>query len=227
MPPHLTSSTPRTAGPPDEPVRPTTIGRPLPGLRRRQPRWILAGILASVLGALGSVLVWTVVADTTTVLRANTTLYRGHVITSQDLTPVSVGRLGGVQAVSTEELAGVVGQQVRIDVAAGSLLAPEALGVPEVSPGTAIVGLRLDEGRVPRLPLEPGTAVLLVEAAPAQGTVPAEAGTGRSFRAEVHRPTEFGSDQVALLVDVTVARRDVEAVARLAAEERLVLVRSE
>ena len=227
MTPHPTTTSHPTASLPDDPLRPTTIGRALPGLRRRQPRWILAGVLASVLGALGSVVVWSTVADTATVLRADTTLYRGHVITAQDLTPVSVGRLGGVQAVSTESLDTVVGQQVRTDVAAGSLLAPEAIGTPGLAEGTAIVGLRLDEGRVPRLPLEPGTAVLLVEAAPAQAAALPEGATGRSFRAEIHRPTEASSDQVALLVDVTVARRDVEAVARLAAEERLVLVRSE
>ena len=207
--------------------RDALAGRPLPMLRRRQPRWIMAGVLASVLGALGSVLVWTSVADTSTVLRVNATLYRGHVLTAQDLTAASVGRLGGIDAVPAGELEAVLGQQLRTDIAAGGVLAREALGRPELADGTAVVGLRLDEGRVPRVPIEPGTSVLLVEAAATQSGTTLTSGTERSFRAEVHRPMEASADQVAMLVDVTVDRRDVEAVARLAAEDRIVLVRSE
>ena len=212
----------------DDPTRTSIAGRPLPTLRRRQPRWILAGVLALTLGALGSVLLWTRVADTSTVLRVNDTMYRGHVITAQDLSPVSVGRLGGVDAVASEEVGAIVGQQVRTDVAGGSLLTRGTIGRPELAPGTAVVGLRLDEGKVPRVLIEPGTPVLLVEAAAAQpsgGTTASQ--TQRSFRAEIHRPMETSSDQVAMLVDVSVARRDAEAVARLAAEDRIVLVRSE
>lgn len=211
----------------DDPTRTSIAGRPLPTLRRRQPRWILAGVLALTLGALGSVLLWTRVADTSTLLRVNDTLYRGHVITAQDLSPVSVGRLDGVDAVASEELGSIVGQQLRTDVAGGSLLSRGVIGRPELAAGTAVVGLRLDEGRVPRVPIEPGTAVLLVEAAPAQPGGTTAPLTQRSFRAEIHRPMEPGSDQVAMLVDVSVARRDAEAVARLAAEDRIVLVRSE
>ncbi len=215
------------APPPEDAIRPTTVGRPLPMLKRRQPRWILAGVLALALGALGSVLVWTRVADTSTVLRLTQTVHRGHVLTAQDLSPVSVGRLGDVATVSSEEIGSVVGQQVRIDVAEGSLLTPQALGRPELAPDTAVVGLRLDEGRVPRVPIEPGTPILLVEAAPAQATGASVDQGQRSFRAEVHGPVEASADQVAVLVDVTVDRRDAEAVARLAADDRVVLVRSE
>ncbi|SDB97091.1 Chaperone for flagella basal body P-ring formation [Raineyella antarctica] len=222
-----TSPLPAPPSLPDAAPRTSTAGAPLPGLRRRQPRWILAGVLALALGALGSVLLWNRVAETTTVLRVNDTLYRGHVITSQDLSPVSVGRLGGVDALLSDDLASVIGQQVRTDVAAGSLLPREAIGRPELEAGTAVVGLRLEEGRVPRVPIEPGTPVLLVEAAAEQPVAGGAAGTARAFRAEVHRPMETSADQVAMLVDVTVARRDVEAVARLAAEDRIVLVRSE
>lgn len=223
----LAPTLPSQAPPADQPVRLAPAGSPLPTLKRRQPRWILAGVLALALGALGSVLLWTRVADTATVLRVDRTLHRGDVLTAQDLSPVSVGQLGDLATVSSEDLDSVLGQQVRTDVVEGSLLSPQALGRPELAAGVAVVGLRLDEGRVPRVSLEPGTTVLLVETAPAQPTgQDAEPGQ-RSFRAEVHRPTEAGSDQVAVLVDVTVDRRDAEAVARLAAEDRIVLVRSE
>lgn len=214
-----------TAAPPG-PTRTKPAGQPLPTFRRRQPRWILAGLLALALGALGSVVLWTRVADTSTVLRVDRTVYRGEVITAQHLSPVSVGHLAGVDAVASEELPAVVGQRARTDLAGGSLLTHGSVGRPESTPDSVVVGLRLEEGRVPRAALEPGTPVLLVETASTQPGATSTPGTRRAFRAEVHRPTEPSADQVALLVDVTLPRGDAEAVARLAAEDRIVLVRS-
>jgi len=43
----------------------------------------------------------------------------------------------------------------------------------------------------------------------------------------VNRPVEAGSDRSALLVDVEIARQDAEELARLAAQDRLVLVRGD
>lgn len=198
------------------------VGRPLSAVRRRRPRWILAGLLAMVIGALGSVVLWTQVADTSSVLRLNRTVYRGEIIRAQDLSPVTVGRLNGLDALPADAVGTVVGQPARTDIAEGSLLTGASVGREDLPTGTAVVGLRLAEGRVPRIPLDPGSSVLLVEAAPEQtGT----AGGNRAFRAEIHRPVETSYDQVAVLVDVAVARRDAEEVARLAAADRIVLVR--
>ncbi len=198
-------------------------GRPLATMRRRRPRWILAGLLATVVGALGSVVLWTQVADTTSVLRLNRTVYRGEIIKAQDLTPITVGRVDGLDALSSDAIGTVVGRPARIDLAEGGLLTGSAVGPEELPAGKAVVGLRLEEGRAPRIPLEPGTSVLLVEAAPDQ-TTSGTAGN-RAFRAEIHRPIETSYDQVAQLVDVSVARRDAEEVARLAAADRIILVR--
>ncbi|WOP19621.1 SAF domain-containing protein [Raineyella sp. LH-20] len=191
-------------------------------MRRRRPRWILAGVLAMVIGALGSVVLWTRVADTSSVLRLNRTVYRGEIIQARDLSPVTVGRLNGLDVVPADAVDTVVGKPARTDIAAGGLLTTASVGPADLPAGTAVVGLRLDEGRVPRIPLEPGSSVVLVEAASDQTGAK---GGARAFRAEIHRPVETSSDQVAVLVDVAVARRDAEEVARLAAADRIVLVR--
>ncbi len=226
-PPLTTTLTAAPAVADDPAPRTTPAGRPLPTLRRRQPRWLLVGILAVTLGALGSVLLWTGVANTSTVLRVNQTLYRGHVITAQDLSPVNVGRLSGVDTVPADELPTLIGQQARTDMPGGSLLTREVIGGAELAPGTSVIGLRLEEGRVPLLRIEPGTSVLLVEVASAQSAGAAGEAPPRSFRAQVDRAMQASADQVATLVDVSVDRGDAEAVAQLAAEDRLVLVRSE
>lgn len=208
---------------PGDGVRPPgPAGRPLSAIRRRRPRWILAGALAMVIGALGSVVLWTQIADTSSVLRLNRTVYRGEIIQAQDLSPVTVGRLNGLDLVSADAVGTVVGKPARTDIAEGGLLTTASVGAVDLPEDTAVVGLRLDEGRVPRIPLDPGASVLLVEAAPDRTDA---AGGTRAFRAEIHRPVETSSDQVAVLVDVAVARRDAEEVARLAAADRIVLVR--
>ncbi|WP_194793296.1 SAF domain-containing protein [Raineyella fluvialis] len=191
-------------------------------MRRRQPRWILAGVLAMVIGALGSVALWTQLADTSSVLRLNRTVYRGDVIRAQDLSPVTVGRLNGLDVVPADAMGTVVGKPARTDIAEGGLLTRASVGREDLPAGRAIVGLRLPEGRVPRIPLEPGTPVLLVEATPDQSGA---AAATRAFRAEINRAVESSYDQVATLVDVSVARRDAEDVARLAAAGRIILVR--
>lgn len=199
-----------------------SAGRPLAAMRRRRPRWILAGVLAMVIGALGSVVLWTRVADTTSVLRLNRTVYRGEIVRAQDLTPITVGRLDGLDALPSDAIGTVVGRPARIDLAEGGLLTSAAVGPEELPAGKAVVGLRLEEGRAPQIPLEPGTSVLLVEAAADRAA--SGAGTNRAFRAEIHRPVGTSYDQVARLIDVSVARRDAEEIARLAAADRIILV---
>ncbi len=201
-------------------------GAPLPTLRRRRPMWIVAGMLAACLGALGAVLLWSRATDSATVLQVNRTLYRGEVISAADLSQVSVGDLGGVPAIASDAMAEVVGQQARTDLPSGSLVTPDGIGRPTLPTGRAVLGLRLAEGRAPREELPPGTLVLLV-AVDASGAGTADDASAPAYRGVVNRPVEAGSDRSALLVDVEIARQDAEELARLAAQDRLVLVRGD
>lgn len=213
---------PRAPGPPRPPDL-SALQRSSQLRARRSPRWIAAGVLAICLGALGAVLLWDGAVTSQQVLRVNSAVARGEVIEAGDLGPVTIGSLPGVSVVVAEELAPLVGQHALVDLPAGSLVPAGGIGAPVVAEGTARMGLALPAGRLPSGTLVPGEALLLIP-------VPAPDDTSREARQPVVRGTlvsapAVGPDGVSTLVDVTVAVEDAEAVARLAATDRLVLAR--
>lgn len=189
---------------------------------RRSPLWLMVGVLAVCLGGLGSAFLIQSVAAEQPVLRVNRTLYRGEAIAAGDLSVVSVGRGLDVRSVPGERLNDVVGQVVLTDVPSGSLLVEDSFGPSGLSAGLARVGLRLAPGRFPAADALPGTAVLVValpvsatlaDAEPLPASVPATL-----VGAPVSQPD--GS----YTLDLTVAAASAEAVARLAAADRVSLV---
>lgn len=197
-----------------------------PRLRlRRNPMWLLAGILAVVLGGLASAYLYTSVASTEEVLRATRTIHRGEPIVAGDLTVVSVGSNAGVSTVPAEQLGSVVGQRAVLDIADGSLLASGTYGEGALELGMARVGVRLEAGRYPT-GLTAGTSVLVValpdatasgagagEAAPLPASVPATL---------VGPPTV--QDDGAVVIDLTLSATQAESVSRLASAGRVSLV---
>lgn len=187
---------------------------------RRNLRWILIGVLAICLGALGSAMLYTSVSDATTVLKVNRTIYRGEVIRPSDLGPVSLGTHLGIDTVPAEQASALVGRTALTDIPAGSLLAPGSIGQPEVAAGYSRLGLKLNPGQVPVSLLPAGTPVLLVP------TTAANDGkeSGASIRATVSVAPQTLADGSTSL-EVTVADRDSDQVARLAAAGRIVVVK--
>ncbi|MDN5570847.1 MAG: SAF domain-containing protein [Propionibacteriaceae bacterium] len=196
-----------------------------PRLRlRRNPMWLLAGILAVVLGGLASAYLYTSVAATDEVLRATRTIHRGESITAGDLTVVSVGSGSGVSTVPGERLASVVGQRAVLDIADGSLLAAGTYGDGALPAGMARVGVRLEAGRYPT-GLTAGTTVLVVALPETNATSPdaATAQLPASVPATLTGPPTT-TDDGAVVIDLTLGTGQSEIVTRLAAANRVSLV---
>ncbi len=190
---------------------------------RRNPRWLLAGILAVCLGGLGSAFLFMSLAATQPVVKVNRTIYRGEVIQATDLSVVQIGRGEDLRVVSGARASELVGQAAVVDLPDGSLVVEGTTGRPEVPTAYTRVGLRLAPGRLPVTTLPSGSKVLIV-ALPA----PAAAGKAEPLESSVGATT-VGTPTLAAdgstLVDVTVPAGRAEAIARLAASDRIVLVR--
>lgn len=191
---------------------------------RRNPRWIVLGVLTTCLGILGAWFLYAQLAQSQSVVVVASTLHRGAEITRADLTTTTIGSTPGIATVPADELEQLVGQRVLLDVTAGSLLPPTAIGDRTVpATGTSVVGLRLPEGRAPAGLLVAGGKVRVVEV-PASGAT--EDATPADFVVDaLVVDSAPGADGLSLQVNVQVESRQAATVARLAAQERIVLIK--
>ena len=187
---------------------------------RRNLRWVAAGVLAVCLGGLGAALLYANLSSAQTVITVKRTVYRDQVITAAVLGVTSAVPAAGVETVPSGRIDDAVGRTALYDLAEGSLLSPRAYGEAPVEVGSARLGLRLAAGRIPSAPMPPGTRVLLVPAGRDGGDPPEGASvTGRIATTASTLPDG------ASIVDVTIAGQEAERMARLAANDQLVLVR--
>jgi hypothetical protein len=189
---------------------------------RRDLRLIAIGVLAVCLSGLGAVWLYSSVTDAASVVTVLRSVHRDQVITEADLGLVSMPTVPGLETVPAARLAEVIGQSAQTDLVAGSLLSPRSFGPPVVRAGMAQLGLRLTPGRVPATALPPGTAVLLVAVAK-DGGEPPDAPSVPATVAAVGAVQPDGST----LLDVDVPQDHAEQVARLAANDQLVVVRQD
>ncbi|HHU40130.1 MAG TPA: hypothetical protein GXZ45_12725 [Propionibacterium sp.] len=190
---------------------------------RRSPLWLVAGILAVCLGGLASAFVYLQVAASDPVLRVNRTIHRGEVIQAADLSIVQVRAGLDVVTVPDTRAGEVVGQAALTDLPGGSLLVDGVWGDSNVPLGSARVGVRLSPGRFPTTDLRPGTTVLVV-ALPGQAGATDEELPG-SVPATLVGQAAAQPDGSTLFA-LSVPRDAAEAVARLAAGDRVALVQT-
>ena len=201
---------------------PTTMDVTRRRLRvRRHPAWLAGGILAVCLGGLASGYLFMSVADTDEVLKVQRVVYRGQVISADDLSVVSVGSGVEVGAVPRERLDEVVGRTALTDLPQGSLLVSGSWGDARLTTGWTRIGVRLEPGRYPS-GLVPGSSVTIV-AVSLQGSGGDEEGLPPSMLGEVASAPVVQPDG-SVVFDLTVGVEQSEAVARLAATNRLSLV---
>lgn len=194
--------------------------RPQPVRARRNPRWIAIGVLAICLGALGSLLLYSQVTTSTTVIAVNRTIMRGETILATDLGQVTVGDLGGLKPLAASELTTLIGKQALMDLPQGSFVVEGSIGAPADPEDHARVGLRLTPGRVPIAPLPAGTPVRLISVpAPNTSTAPEEI----SVPGQVATAPSISPDGSRVL-DVSVPVRFAATIARLAASDQLALI---
>lgn len=186
---------------------------------RRNLRWIAAGALAVCLGGLGAALLYASTTSAVSVIAINHTVYRGQIVTSDNVRITSVAAPIGVDVVPAGDLESIVGKTALTDLAEGGLLNPRSVGDPVIADGAVRLGLRLEAGRLPTQTLLPGSGVRLVPVAADGGDAP----SGASATAVVASMPQVQSDGATLL-DITVNARDAERMARLAAARQLVLI---
>lgn len=184
---------------------------------RRNLRWIAVGLLAICLGGLGAALLYSNLSNSQEVLLVKNTIFRDQVITADDLAVTAVVPAAGLEVIPAAMLDEVVGSTAQYDLVAGGLLSARHFGEPRVTPGMARVGLRLNAGRVPTATIPSGTPVLLVALASEDESAET------SITGSVTGVASVLPDGATLL-DVLVPAGRAEQVARLAANDQLVLV---
>jgi len=211
---------PRPAHTTDDGPAATPSAPRLPG--RRNPKWIALGVVALCLGGLLSYVIYARLANETAVVTVAQTVYRGEVIDAADLTTITLQGNTITQAVPAADLDTMIGKRAAVDLVAGSVLVATAVTDESIpASGRAVVGLKLSAGRTPTSLLIPSAAVRLV-------ALPAPNGsddlTGDTFTARIVDQAN-GPDGTSILVNVEVAADQAAAIAQLAAQDRIALVR--
>jgi hypothetical protein len=125
-------------------------GRGASVVRRRQVRWIVAGVLLVVGSALVFATIFVRASSETRVLVLSRSVDAGHVLEASDLRSANVSTGGGIATVPATSEVSVVGRTVAVPLAEGSLLNPDALGSGHaLRSGEAMVGLALKPGTFP------------------------------------------------------------------------------
>lgn len=214
MPPRTESSPSNAVGGPALAVQ-ATLGRP-----RVRPRWILAGVVALVLAALGAWYIVDTVQTQNHVIVLRQDVPRGTVVTAEALGQTTVGNVDGVSTVSADMIPALVGQIAQIDLARGALLPDGAVSEQKVPhEGKSLIGLVLAPGRVAAgSALRPGSPVRLV-ALPVEETGKA----GETFPGTVVS-VQQAADGVGVLVNVEVDSSAAVVVQTLAAADRVAVV---
>lgn len=189
---------------------------------RRQPAWLIGGILAVCLGGLASAFLVMNVASTDEVLAVTATVHRGETIESDDLVVVSIGTAEALNTVPSTAVDEVVGQTALVDMPEGALVVAGSYGQDPLADDAVRIGVRLEAGRYP-LGLVAGSTVGVV-ALPSEGAEPTDdkglPGTAPATLAAA--PIEQPDGSVVINLIVTQERAD--SVARRASGGRLALV---
>jgi hypothetical protein len=133
----------------------------------RQRRWSLAllAVLVTLGSALAFVVLWMNAGDREPVIALARDVQAGQVIAADDITTVRVSVDPGVRAVSSSARDEVIGQPASVDLLAGTLLVPEAVGNTEgLERNTGVAAIALPESLVPA-GLERGDQVGIYRAA--------------------------------------------------------------
>lgn len=202
----------------------TPVPPRLPG--RRNPKWIALGIIAICLGGLLAYFVYSEVATETSVVSVAETVYRGEVIEAGDLQPITVRGGSAEGGVSAKELESLIGKRAVFDLPKGSLVLSNAVAdVAVPADGRSAVGLKLEAGQAPANLLLPGSPVRLIGLPAPQGGDDQADKLGDSIYLATVIDVGPSADGTATLVNVEVKAQQASAVALLAAQNRLAVVR--
>lgn len=190
------------------------------GQRRVRRGWVAAGVLFIVLSALGSVTLFRALGPSEEYLAVAADVPAGVQVRPADLMVVRLHHTPGLSVIPVRDAGEVVGKFAAVPLMAGTLVAPAQLTdrlAP--GPGEQLVAISWSRNELPGGALRGGDRVLLV----ATGGQSAE--EPPTFEAVVHlvQPAEGRGNNV--VVSLLVSDRDGPAVATLAANDRVSVVK--
>lgn len=189
--------------------------------RSRVPE-ILLGTLLVALFALGGAWFFSTSTSSTGFVALLNDVQRGDVIERTDLVTVQVRTDTPIQAIRAENFQTIVGQVALVDLAAGTLVAPQQFAEQaDIPTGQGIVGLSLSVGEYPTAGLRTGdlVRVVAVPAGNAPSNAPAEVLVAQAVVTEVQ---SSGGD--ARFISLTMDTSMADQVAAVAADGRVRLI---
>ena len=221
----------------DRPRVQTTNGGPpgrlslTPVRRRRQRSWILAGVIAMVVGAAGMSAVVGQFGHRESVLVLADSIGAGHVLQASDLSTADVSNDSGITFVDATTEQSVIGRPVAVPLAAGTPLVQSDLGAPLVTdPNAAVVAVLVKSGQAPPA-LAPGDRVEVVQVATSSGSAttttpvgaaPVLSGPVTATVIAIDQPTDSAADGTIISLQLPVS--DATAVAQAAASGGVSLI---
>ncbi|HET6953760.1 MAG TPA: SAF domain-containing protein [Acidimicrobiales bacterium] len=201
------------------PRNPALADRPGPSLvpgGGRQRRWSLAllALLVTLGSALAFVVLWMNAGGRKPVLALKQDVAAGEVLTAEDLQVVRVSTDPGVKPVASSERDKVIGRPAAIDLLAGTLLTPAAVGSDDgIERGTALISIPVPRTQLPSDDLDTGDTVVLLRTgdAAAEGGEAAIIGSARVFSVQ-SGDEEDDEIAVSVTIDESLASRVAAAI---------------
>ncbi|MBE1485827.1 SAF domain-containing protein [Plantactinospora soyae] len=212
------ATSPTLGGPIDAPITPPRIVRQ----RRMRPGLLGLAVLLIALGGLGSAFAITSVRATGSYLAVARAVPVGTVLSADDVVAVQVAGGQGLDPVSSDRVAEVLGKRAAVTLTPGTLLTMAQLtDKPLLAAGQQQVSVGLKPSEVPAKRLRPGDKVLLFST---RGENDSAGAPATRFQATVIDMATPAANSVVLYL--ALAARDVPAVVALAAGDRIAVVLS-
>ena len=195
---------------------------PAPRLRRR-PKLIALAVALIALGGALSAYIWTASSDAVSVVAISKNVQRGQTITDADLSTATITPDPNLRTVPSAQRDTILGKRATTDLAAGSILTPDATTTNLIPPaGRSLVGVAATTAQMPAWPLVAGDTVRIVDTPRKQDDPPASA--PNSVQATVVRISATPDANGLTLVDVTVPTATAAALAARTATGRIAIV---
>ena len=209
------TQTPSTNGAAPSPV---SLASP----KRRQPSWVVAGVVLVALSALIGAWVFAATSHTMRVVVAARNLSPGEVLGATDVRVVELGRSGDVRAIQSDEQNLIVGRAARGPIPAGTVLNTDLFAdrAQVIPGGQVVVGASLAAGAAPTTGLAAGDRVDVLGVVKTNGTTGAtsEATVLTSGTMWSVEPPLTGGGSAAWWVSLLIPEGSQTAVAQAAAD---------
>ncbi len=200
------------------------VGLPVAPKRQQNTVWMVGGLALMLVAAIAALSIGRSLADRQNILIAGRNIAAGELIVEADLTATAAALTPDVETVGADQIADLVGMVAAEPIARGSVVRLDSFAAADESASEfAILGAELGPGNYPRIGLQPGDEVMLVEVARAVAGAEFVAEAKALGEAEIVETARLsGADR--LLVSLRLDAGLSVAVSQVADEERLRLV---